>query len=145
MKYLIFFLLPCTFLPQLNSRVTHVENQKNLMSIENAGDGDKILFQDEHGYARMSAVEFKNQKYCRAELENFEFDAHFSIVSATVYFSGTNFKNLERGFITSSSLKPVAEYMSRCSPGSRIVFDDVKVVGPDNKQRTIQGVSLVLY
>ncbi len=111
------------------------KDETNSLNLSNQPDGP----------GKMSSVEFKNQKFCRAELKDFEFDAHFSVVSATVYFSGANFKNVERGFITSSSLKPIEIQMSRCIPGTLVVFDDVKVVGPDKQVRTIPGISLLLF
>ena len=112
--------------------------------MNNKGPG--LCLQAQPGDGKMSSIVFKNQKYCRAELPaDFEFNARFSVVSASVYFSGANFKNVEKGFITSSSLKPVLNFMEQCIPGSIVVFDDVKVIGPDKKIRTIQGLSLLLY
>ena len=93
----------------------------------------------------MSSVIFKNQEYCRVELKDFEFDAPFNVVSATVLFSGTNFKNVETGYITSNSLKPIKELMKRCAPGTIVVFDDVKVKGPDNLVRPIAGATFRLF
>lgn len=78
---------------------------------ENNKDASEITFQEKPGQGRIASIVFKNQDYCRAELKDFEFDAHFSIVSATVYFSGANFKTLEKGFITSNSLKPIKNLM----------------------------------
>ena len=94
---------------------------------------------------RKSAVEFKNQKFCRVELEDFDFDAKFTIVGATVYFSGANFTAVQQRKITSSDLKPIADLQEKCKPGSVIIFEDIKVKGPDNEVRTIQGVSYTLY
>jgi GldM C-terminal domain len=104
-----------------------------------------ITFQDGAGFKKISCVEFKNQDFCRAELEDFDFDAKFTIVSATVYFSGTNFRNTEKGFITSNSLKSIKDLMNRCKPGTMVVFDEIKVKGPDNFVRTIQGVNFSLF
>ena len=94
---------------------------------------------------RMAAIVFKSQDYCRAELPDFEFDIHYSVVSATVYFSGTNFKGVEKGKITSNSLKPLRQLMDRCSAGTLVVFDEVKVKGPDNEIRAIDGLTLQLF
>lgn len=102
-------------------------------------------FQLETGNTRMRAAVFKAQDYCRAELKNFEFDARFDIVSAEVYFTGANFKNVEKASISSSSLQPIKEQMNRCVPGSIIIFDNVKVIGPDKTVRTIAGASIMLY
>lgn len=113
--------------------------------IENNKEVVEINFSSQPGQQKMSAVVFKRQKYCRAEVEQFDFDAPFSVVSATIYFSGTNFKSVEKGTITSSSLEPVAGQMARCATGTIVIFDDVKVMGPDKEIRTIQGLSLVLH
>jgi len=106
---------------------------------------EELTFQDVSGYGKMACIAFKAQDYCRAELEDFDFDAHFIVVSATVYFSGANFKDVEKGFITSNSLKSIKPLMNRCLPGTRVVFDDIKVKGPDNSIRTIQGINLLLF
>ncbi|MBL0145074.1 MAG: gliding motility protein GldM [Chitinophagaceae bacterium] len=52
------------------------------------------VFKVGDGKARMASVAFKGQQFCRAELENFDFDTRFSVVSATVYFSGAGFPNV---------------------------------------------------
>ena len=92
----------------------------------------------------MPAVIFRSQDVCRAELKDFEFDIHYQVVSATIYFSGTNFRNVETGYITSNSLKSIRSLMARCAPGTMVVFDRVKVIGPDKEVRTIQGTSYLL-
>lgn len=102
------------------------------------------LFSQEPGSEKMLATVFKAQDFCRAELKDFEFDIHYSVVSATVYFSGGNFRGVEKGTITSNSLKPIKSIMERCVPGTMVIFDDVKVVGPDKLVRPIAGLSLVL-
>ena len=114
--------------------------QNNIAKAENAPS--KINFQQS---GRISAVEFKNQNYCRAELEDFDFDAKFSVVSATVYFTGANFPTTKIGYIYSSDLKTIKELKEKCTVGSIVIFDDIKVLGPDNLTRTIQGVTYKLY
>ena len=103
------------------------------------------IFKVGPGGTRMTAGSFKSQQYCRAELENFDFDAKFSVVGATVYFSGANFPNVQTTPLTGNNLGPLQQYMQRAGPGTSITFDAVKVQGPDGKQRTIQGVGIVLY
>jgi len=141
MYKLLLFFLPAILILSGNNQFTNMEKPATPANKEIS----MISFQDEAGSGKMSSIEFKSQEYCRAELENFDFDAHFSIVSATVYFSGANFKNIEKGTIKSSSLKPISDLMKRCLPGTMVVFDDVKVKGPDDKLRTIKGLSLLLY
>ncbi|MGC4101632.1 type IX secretion system motor protein PorM/GldM [Ferruginibacter sp.] len=102
------------------------------------------VFKVGDGKIRMASVVFKSQDFCRAELENFDFALNYSVVSATVYFTGANFPTLQQGAITSNSLAPIKALMQRCGPGSTITFDNVKVSGPDG-QRTIEGKGITLF
>jgi hypothetical protein len=108
------------------------------------GDHLNILSQSPEN-EKMLAVIFRRQDVCRAELKDFEFDVQYNVVSATVYFSGTNFRGVETGFINSNSLKPISNLMARCSAGTMVVFDNVKVIGPDKLIRPVQGTSYLLH
>ncbi len=88
---------------------------------------------------RIQSVVFKNQQFVRADLENFDFDARFSVVSATVYFSGTNFPSVQQTSISGGNLGALSAQLSRCVPGTAVIFDNVKVQGPDGVVRTIQN------
>ena len=102
------------------------------------------VFKVGDGKIRMPSVAFKSQDFCRAELENFDFATQYNITSATVYFSGANFPNVQTASITSNNLGAIKALMARCGPGSVISFDNVKVTGPDGS-RTIDGKSIALY
>ena len=102
------------------------------------------VFKIGDGKPRMPAVSFKNQQYCRADLENFDFDLKFSIVSADVYFGGANFANTVQGKISGNGLSGIANLIQRCGPGSSIAFENIKVSGPDGI-RSIDGRSFQLY
>jgi len=102
------------------------------------------IFKVGDGKIRMASIAFKSQTSARAELENFDFDLRYSIVSATVYFSGANFPNVVTASISGNSLAPLSTYMQRCGPGSVISFDNIKVSGPDGT-RSIDGKSIALY
>jgi len=102
------------------------------------------VFKVGSGKIRMPSVEFKNQQFCRAELEQFDFDLKFNVVSATVYFSGANFPNVATRSISSNSLAGLQAEMQKCGPGSVISFDNIKVAGPDGT-RSIEGKSIALY
>lgn len=130
---------------QLTAPSSSLASTGSLSFIDGNEEGSGGSAQTEPGSSRMAAAVFKSQDYCRAELKDFEFDTHFVIVSSTVYFSGAGFKNVEKGSISSSSLQPIKGQMGRCQPGSVIIFDEVKVMGPDKQLRIIPGVSLVLY
>ncbi len=97
---------------------------------------------------RMQSNIFKAQDFLRAELQNFDFDARFNVTGATVYFAGAGFSNsgsIQTASITSGSLAPIKSKMDLCKPGSTVTFDDLKVVGPDGRTRTIPPVSFVLF
>ncbi len=102
------------------------------------------IFKVGSGKVRMPSVEFKSQQYCRAELENFDFDLKFNIVSATVFFSGANFPNVATASINGNNLSGLATFIQKCGPGSVVTFDNVKVQGPDGV-RSIDGKSIALY
>ena len=94
---------------------------------------------------RLQSVMFKNQQFCRAELENFDFDARFSVISATVYFAGANFANVQTQTISGGSLASLQSQFAKCIPGTSVTFDNVKVQGPDGTVRVIQGPGFILF
>jgi gliding motility-associated protein GldM len=94
---------------------------------------------------RVQSVVFKNQSFARADLENFDFDARFNIVSATIYFSGANFGNVQSAEIHGGSLEGIRSQLQKCIPGTSITFDNVKVQGPDGVIRSITGPGFILY
>jgi hypothetical protein len=149
MKQVILFSL-------LSLGILPVNNQMSLVA-RNIIATDLVTFKDDNSKGfnlfaqpspeneKMLAVIFRAQDFCRAELKDFEFDVQFNVVSATVYFSGTNFTHVETGFIKSNSLKPIRSMMDRCAPGTLVIFDNVKVLGPDKVVRPIQGTSYLLH
>jgi gliding motility-associated protein GldM len=94
---------------------------------------------------RIQSVMFKNQSFARADLAGFDFDAHFNIVSATMYFSGANFPSVQSAEIHGGSLEPVKSFLQRSIPGTSVTFDNVKVQGPDGVIRSIPGPGFILY
>ncbi|MFT3681782.1 MAG: gliding motility protein GldM [Ferruginibacter sp.] len=97
---------------------------------------------------RIQSNVFKAQDFLRAELLNFDFDARFNVTSAVVYFAGAGFSTgggVQTGQLTSGSLAPIKAKMDLCKPGSTVTFDDLKVVGPDGRTRTIPPISFVLF
>lgn len=142
MKQLILLPLLSIGIIQANSPLAGIENCTATHSFHYGDDvteATNIGTQTSDGGSRMAAAVFKSQDFCRVELKDFEFDAHFTITSVTVYFSGAGFKNPEKRMLTGSSLKPIKDLMARCMPGSVIIFDEVKVIGPDKQLRTIQA------
>jgi gliding motility-associated protein GldM len=106
---------------------------------------DPVVKVGPSGGGRVQSVVFKNQSFARADLENFDFDAHFNIVSATIYFSGANFPSVQSAEIHGGNLDPVKGFLQRCIPGTSVTFDNVKVQGPDGVVRNIPGPGFILY
>jgi gliding motility-associated protein GldM len=106
---------------------------------------DPVIKVGPSGGGRVQSVVFKNQSFARADLENFDFDAKFNIVSATIYFSGANFPSVQSASISGGSLGPIQGQLSKCIPGTSVTFDNVKVQGPDGVVRSIPGPGFILY
>ena len=100
---------------------------------------DPIIKVGPSGGGKMQAVIFRNQQFVRADLENFDFLAKFNVVGATIYFNNPGDRGVKQVTLTSGSLAPAAEYMKSLVPGSSVIFDNIRVVGPDGQPRTIQN------
>lgn len=100
---------------------------------------DPVIKVGPSGGGKMLSNVFRGQQFVRAELENFDFDARFSVTGATIYFNSPGDRNVKQVTINSGSLAPAAEYMKTLAPGSLVIFDNIRVVGPDGVTRTIQN------
>lgn len=103
-----------------------------------------FMIGDKEG-GRMPSVNFKNQNYARAELKNFDFDYRYSLVGATVYFSGANFPSPQTATISGGSLAGIASYLAKCIPGTSVSFENIRVQGPGTPVMAISGTSFALY
>ncbi len=83
-----------------------------------------------------SAGKLKVQTGLVALLENFDFEARFNIVSFTVgYQKGPDyFEEKVQGALFNDKVKGI---LNGLKPKQIIIFDDIKVVGPDGTQRKI--------
>lgn len=100
---------------------------------------DPIIKVGPSGGGKMQAVVFRSQQFVRADLENFDFEAKFNVTGATVYFTNPGDRNVKQVSLSSGSLAPAMEYMKTLAPGSTVIFDNIRVVGPDGQPRTIQN------
>jgi gliding motility-associated protein GldM len=100
---------------------------------------DPIIKVGPSGGGKMQAVIFRTQQFVRADLENFDFLAKFNVTGATVYFTNPGDRNVKQVSLTSGSLGPASEFMKSLVPGSTVIFDNIRVVGPDGQPRTIQN------
>jgi len=96
------------------------------------------IFVGDIANARADVELFKKQKEIRTT-RGYVFN------DAMVYFSGASFKEVVKVQLNGSSLKPVEEYIERCTAGSVMTFDNVRVKDSDGKLITIGGMSLALY
>jgi hypothetical protein len=94
---------------------------------------------------RVRSVEFKNQQFARADLEYFDFEYRYSIISATIYFSGANFPSVQTAAISGGSLAGISAQLARCIPGTAVTFDNVKVQGPGGPVLSIPGPGFILF
>jgi gliding motility-associated protein GldM len=97
---------------------------------------------------RIPANVFKAQMGIRADLKDFVFEGvRYDVVSYTFYATGAGFQEAPgvkpgvRGF----SFEPVQDLINRCKPGSTVVLDEIKAVGPDGTTRKLPTIAFNLY
>lgn len=100
---------------------------------------DPIIKVGPSGGGRLQAVIFRSQQFVRADLENFDFEAKFQVTGATIYFNNPGDRNVKSVTLTSGNMSAANEYLKQLVPGSTVTFDNIRVVGPDGQQRTIQN------
>ncbi len=106
---------------------------------------DPVLMVGPSEGGRIQSVVFKNQQFARAELKGFDFEYRYSVVSATVYFSGANFPSTVTSTIQGGSLAGIKQNLDKCIPGSSVTFDNVRVQGPGGPVKSIPGIGFILY
>ena len=107
---------------------------------------DPIAFVGAHKSGIMSAAEFKANAGLITHLDNSEFEAAFKVISYSLsavggssfslYTTSTNQGNRWTG--------KSAEIVNRVTPGTHVYFDDIRVIGPDGREREIQPISFNL-
>ena len=100
---------------------------------------DPIIKVGPSGGGKLQAVVFRGQQFVRADLEKFDFEAKFSVTGATVYFNNPGDRNVKSITLTNGNLGAAKQYMDQLVPGSQVIFDNIRVVGPDGRTRTIQN------
>ena len=97
---------------------------------------------------RMPANVFKAQQGIRADLKDFVFEGvTFSVVSYTFYATGAGFQESPgvRPGIGGNSFAPVQDLLNRCRPGTTVVLDEIKAVGPGGNTRKLPTIAFNLY
>jgi hypothetical protein len=106
------------------------------------------IFKIGSGKRRMASAEFKAQSYCRAELENFDFDFRAQIISAHVIFlipDADGKLEILQGDINSNALDPIVPLMRQAKPGTTVIFKDIMVQYPDGPKREMASSTYMLY
>jgi gliding motility-associated protein GldM len=86
----------------------------------------------------ISSAEFKAIGGLIARLEDSDFEAPFKVVSYKMGFLGGNISAYtEAGNEGNRWSGNAADIVKRASPGTNIFFDQIRVIGPDGKQREI--------
>lgn len=86
----------------------------------------------------LAAVALKNQKQVFARLEDFEFDAKFTINRFSLVIAVPRADALGPFSASGNSLSPqMLSAMQSVSAGARVIFDNIIATGPDGVQRTL--------
>lgn len=92
---------------------------------------------------RIEASVFSLQTGLKCVLPDFLHEDDFKVISATLYFSGTNFNNVVAVNIT-NSFNTIQTYLDKCEAGTVILIENVKVEGPAGIMNA-EGLCLALY
>jgi gliding motility-associated protein GldM len=106
---------------------------------------DPVLMVGPSDGGRIQSVVFKSQRFARAELKDFIYDYRYNIVSAKVYFTGAGFPSVQQANIRGGNLAELESTLSRCMPGTSVIFDEVRVQGPGGPVKSIPAVGFQLY
>ncbi len=91
----------------------------------------------------VEASSFKARPGVRAILENFFYETQFKVLSFDISFSGEGFDDIiyhnNNGAAWDDQCKG---YISRCRPGTEVVIENVRVLGPDGRTRKLHNVLL---
>lgn len=69
----------------------------------------------------------------------------YSVLGATVYFSGAGFKDVVSVSMSGDNLSLLKEQIERCTENTVITFDAIKVKDDNGKIKNIDGISLILF
>ncbi|MES1225966.1 MAG: GldM family protein, partial [Bacteroidota bacterium] len=94
---------------------------------------------------RISAAEFKAFGGLIARLQNSEFEAKFVIKSYKIAAIGGSITQAQQYLNEGNRWSGnAAALVNRASPGTNIFFDEIRVVGPDGKEREISPIFFTL-
>jgi len=88
----------------------------------------------------VKAATFKVQRGMLAELENFDFDIKFQVVSYEMTYAAARQDLLSTSADGPLFSQKMLDYLSKAKPGDVFYFDKIKVKGPDQVVRTLPGI-----
>jgi len=99
----------------------------------------------------IAANRFRGQLGIAAELDNFDFDAKFQVVSFEFSYQQKR-KDYQGPFAVSGAYfvggptpnADVARYMKIAGPGDRVYIDNIKAIGPDGTKRALGSIIFLL-
>lgn len=96
----------------------------------------------------MPASTFRVQTGVAAELKNFEFDARYTVKSYSITVTKKRDPDLKGPYPVTgayfSGNPTVKALIEQLKPGDRIYVDDIRVEGPDHRQRTLPTIAFNL-
>ncbi len=98
---------------------------------------DPTMMVGNSGGGKMAAVAFRSQRFLRADLKDFIFDAKYNVTGATMYITNPGARAPQMFNLSSGDMSPAAAAIGAVQPGSSVIFDNIRVVGPDGKSKTI--------
>ena len=90
---------------------------------------------------RINAAVWRAQKGVIADLENFDFDAKFEVLSFNMFYQP---KLQDPGIASATGpyfSAPMQAFISRAKPGDIFYVEEIKVKGPDGLSRKIPGIA----
>ncbi len=114
--------------------------------VKNVPDPTPMVGQSTGG--RMPSNVFKAQQGIRADLKDFVFEGvTFTVTGYTLYCTGAGFNEAPgvRPGVAGNSFASVQDLIQKCRPGTAVIIDEIKAVGPGGGTRKLPTLSFVLY
>lgn len=114
--------------------------------VKNVPDPVPMVGQSSGG--RMPANVFKAQQGVRADLKDFVFEGvTFTVTGYTLYCVGAGFPDAPGVLpgISSNSFAPAQSLIQKCRPGTTVVIDEIRAVGPGGTSRKLPPMVFNLY
>jgi gliding motility-associated protein GldM len=93
------------------------------------------------GGGKLSAVAMKSANRIFAMLEDFEFEATFTIKHFTIYINKPRADVFVKESNSNVLTPEMQSAMNTVTPGSRVTFDNILVIGPDGIQRALDPIT----